>query len=133
MRVTSWIYLDGSEGKPNSLRNSSWYFAFSQLLASLTCSGVKFLAKRRSASLRLASLLSTHFSEHISSQQRGSFVDATSALQTYSKQSAIATKFIPINSFISNDSASKSIGAAGFEPTTSTTPKWRATKLRYAP
>lgn len=26
-----------------------------------------------------------------------------------------------------------SIGAAGFEPTTSTTPKWRATKLRYAP
>lgn len=25
------------------------------------------------------------------------------------------------------------IGAAGFEPTTSTTPKWRATKLRYAP
>jgi hypothetical protein len=26
-----------------------------------------------------------------------------------------------------------SIGAAGFEPTTPTTPKWCATKLRYAP
>ena len=25
------------------------------------------------------------------------------------------------------------IGAAGFEPTTPTTPKWCATKLRYAP
>ena len=25
------------------------------------------------------------------------------------------------------------IGAAGFEPTTPTTPKWYATKLRYAP
>ena len=27
----------------------------------------------------------------------------------------------------------KKIGAAGFEPTTPTTPKWCATKLRYAP
>ena len=27
----------------------------------------------------------------------------------------------------------KYIGAAGFEPTTPTTPKWYATKLRYAP
>ena len=26
-----------------------------------------------------------------------------------------------------------SIGTAGFEPTTPTTPKWCATKLRYAP
>lgn len=25
------------------------------------------------------------------------------------------------------------VGAAGFEPTTPTTPKWCATKLRYAP
>ena len=25
------------------------------------------------------------------------------------------------------------IGTAGFEPTTPTTPKWCATKLRYAP
>jgi hypothetical protein len=27
----------------------------------------------------------------------------------------------------------RAIGAAGFEPTTPTTPKWCATKLRYAP
>jgi hypothetical protein len=27
----------------------------------------------------------------------------------------------------------RTIGAAGFEPTTPTTPKWCATKLRYAP
>ena len=30
-------------------------------------------------------------------------------------------------------SAGDEIGAAGFEPTTPTTPKWCATKLRYAP
>ena len=31
------------------------------------------------------------------------------------------------------DQTGESIGAAGFEPTTPTTPKWCATKLRYAP
>ena len=34
--------------------------------------------------------------------------------------------------FAKNDTR-KLVGPAGFEPTTSTTPRWRATKLRYGP
>ena len=36
-------------------------------------------------------------------------------------------------SLINNDDSEFLIGTAGFEPTTPTTPKWCATKLRYAP
>jgi len=44
-----------------------------------------------------------------------------------------AIKALPEKLKPSHREGSASIGAAGFEPTTSTTPKWRATKLRYAP
>ncbi|WP_207714347.1 hypothetical protein [Scytonema sp. UIC 10036] len=44
LSATLPIYSAGSGGKPSLARNSSLYFAFSQLLADLTCSGARFLA-----------------------------------------------------------------------------------------
>ena len=52
-----------------------------------------------------------------------------------SKASAFWTKHKkpPLGEVVLAEVAGDQIGAAGFEPTTPTTPKWCATKLRYAP